>query len=215
MPPEKAFGFAAFDHQLPVENLGRQTRPGTIRMATLTLRLRPELVFEAYRAGLSQQYLPLYQGRTGGNSAYLSFRDPDDGFMRTVTVSGVDSSVVVVAISDPERLLHRPPASPDHAPANWPMPPTFGQPADLETEELGTYQRTRAVQVACADSEEPLTFFDTHLPEKGWLPDRASRKVTRESSSSEYRRGDEACGVVTVLRPGQPCGLSIVCTSRN
>jgi hypothetical protein len=215
MPPEEAFGFAAFDHQLPVENLGRQVRPGTIRMASLTLKLRPEVVFENYRVGLSQKYLPLFQGRMGRNSAYVSFREPGDGFLRTVTVSGEDTAIVLVAISDPDRLLNRAPASADRAPADWPMPAVIGLPADLETEEMGVYQRTRATQVSCADSAEPLSFFDTHLPEKGWLPDKSTRHIAREASSEEFHRADEVCGIVSSFKPGEPCGLNIICTSRK
>ncbi|MGC4122865.1 MAG: hypothetical protein QM765_51520 [Myxococcales bacterium] len=215
MPPEEAFGFAAFDNELPVENLGRQTQPGTIRMASLTLKVKPELAFENYRIGLSQKYLPIFQGRMGRNAAYLSFRDPADGFMRTVTVSGVDQTIVLVAISDPDRLLNRPPPTPDHAPVDWPLPPLLGTPADLETVDLGVYQRTRSIQVACSDSAGPLSFFDTHLPEKGWLPDKSSRHVGRESSTEDFRRGDEVCAVVSTFRTGEPCALSIICTARK
>lgn len=218
-PGNELFAFAAYEGVIPSENMGEQNRVGTamLRMASLSLPVPPEKVFENYRVWLNQRRLPIITGNPGPNTAHLTFRDPSDGFMRSVTVLGQgENTLIVAAVGDPKKMLEQAPLP--TSPADWPLPPTLGRPVDFESLEGERRQRTRFASVGCRDAGDLLSFFETHLPEQGWAAEQGTRSSTPTQAREQFRRADTICDVTSALgrvEGRQACTLNVVCISKR
>lgn len=218
-PRDELFAFASFEGTVPEENLGEGSRVGNaqLRLASLQVPLAPEDVFDRYRVWLSGRGVAVITGNPAPNTAYLSYRDPSDGFMRSITLIGQgQTTLVVAAVGDPKKMME--PSPMPTAPADWPLPPVLGKPLDMETVEGDRKQRSRFATVGCQDATDIIGYFEVHLPELGWSTDPATRSMTPAMSRAQFKRAETYCDVTVNhgrVQNRSACTVNVVCISQR
>ena len=213
-PAAELFGYARYDDQLPTDDWGRTMDVGAaeIRMASLTTRDQLPTVMQRYQRQLGEKKIHYYTSYLSASIAYISFRDSDDGFMRTLAVfQQNESTMVIAAIGDPERLLDSP--GNGAVPADWPMPPVLGKPFDMKMTQEGQMMGIRRVQLAVSNLDEVMRFYSNELPRMGWKAAPNSEASDDRMRLATYVRGRDRCTVGVQALDGRSSSMTLTCLS--
>lgn len=218
-PAAEVFGFAAWNGTLPEENLGNDVRIGgaTVRAASMMIPVAPDRVFETYAAQLSKKF-QVNRGTLQSKAGYLSFRDPADGFMRTLTfVALPEGTLVLASLGDPSKIAPPKTSMASSFPADIPMPPLAERPVDLRSGSGADEQVTRNALAAERRPDMLVAFFNEAMRQKGWSLDRAFSQTRSSIRLLAFSREDRHCTITIIPAPPDlpGCPLSVVCIQRR
>lgn len=211
-PGYELFEFARYKGELPVENLGSDSKLGQapVRMASLSIAAPLAEVQGTYAESMRARGLPVFGFPVSENSAYLAYRG-QDGFMRTLTLIEMDGqTVALAAVGDPAKMA----AGQDFL-DDWPMPPTDGTPLDLRQAEGAQVQLSRNATVFLPTPGNVIEFYKNGLPPLGWKLEDKSELKDEQLRSATFARGDQRCTVSAVPAAEGRSFMSALCVVRR
>jgi hypothetical protein len=218
-PFSELFAFARYGDQKPREDLGQSARlgGGAVRMASLYVgRSSVADVTLYYQHTLAEKGILPHHGMLEERVGGMSFRDPADGFIRTLTfLQQGAGTVVIAAVGDPDKILE--PTAADARPPSkgWPMPSTTGAPTDMEFVDGNAIQRTRRASVSVSDPREVMKFYLKELPPLGWKAEPGSVQNTGKAQIGTFVRGAERCSLSVVSATNGTSTLEVNCFDRR
>lgn len=214
---EELFAFAAYRGQLPVENLGQNAQMGTaaMRMASMNLPDSPTRLLAIYRQSLVDR--PAFRtGKLGAQAGYVSFRG-EDGFLRTLTfVAMGEATMVIAAVTDPERAAPAAMSVPTSFPGDLPMPAFAANPVDLRSEQDGFVQHTRQATTAERSPDALVTFFLERMAQAGWRHDSVRQETSLPIRTMTFSKDERMCSMTIVPNKEKTgCLLTALCLERR
>jgi hypothetical protein len=211
-PVKSLFDFAEYEGTIAAnEDLGDGARIGgaSVRMAGLFVPQPLDTVRDFYLRALAKRGLGAIPSSLNNDVATLAFRDPADGFMRSLTlVRQQGGTAVLAAVGDPARILD------SHArslPADWPMPPVVGEPVDMEFTDGPMVQRTRHASLS-VPAKQVIEFYKRELPAKGWNEQPGPRDGKLMAG---FVKGSERCSITAIPHSTSTSALEVVCLGRR
>ncbi len=214
LPAQELFAFASYQGMVPRENLGEEVKlsGAMVRMGSMQLGVPLQQLLADYTQQLRAAGIQVREGEVTALSRYLAFRDPADGFLRTITVLPVpDGTMVMASVSDPARMSRGETSEP---PKDWPVPPLASQPVSVQSASGDRQQRTWLLTADCQSPTELIEFYRQALPPVGWKADPQSRRAEGGLNEEGWTRGAERC-VVSVSKREGGCAVSVMCLSRR
>jgi hypothetical protein len=184
-----------------------------VRMGSMQVGTQAEQLLDEYSRKFEAAGYAVRRGEISARGRFLAYRDPVDGFLRTVTVLPTnEGSMVLASVSDPSRMSRS--ETPTAPPPGWPVPPMATQPGWMESTSGARQQRTWLMLASCQSPLEIVEFYRQALPAAGWKAEPAGRRSSPETQEETWGRGEERC-VVSVARRAEDCAVSVMCLSRR
>ncbi len=209
------FAFANYGDVKPQEDLGQSAKLGDakVRMASLFVPDPVEVVSEYYQNSLAERGVFYERGLLQKDVAMVAFRDPADGFMRTLTlIQQGRGTVVLAAIGDPRKVVA---SKGKTLPADWPMPPVKGEPIDAEFTEGAVVQTTRSAVLAAPDPVEVMKFYLKELAALGWKPEPGSVHDEGGIQQGSFLRKNQRCAISVIAAALGTSSLYVNCWERR